>query len=129
MAKYAVTRKNALDNALVFCNYANVTGLEIEGYEGIDWIETARTLAAMKEQISKPRAKVESKAHHENANSLTKVLDLTNEGDVISTKWVIENIAGVMSAQKASAILMMGVESGNFVKVEKSKPVTYERIA
>jgi hypothetical protein len=129
MTKSTITRKQALENALIFCNYANVTALTIEGYEGIDWVETANVLAKMHEQVAKPRAKAVSKARKMNENLAEWVFD-NAPTDAITTKDVVAlGNPDIATTQKASAVLRVGTEMGFFEKVVDRKKVTYNKIA
>lgn len=125
MTKSAITRKQALENALIFCNYANVTALTIEGYEGIDWVETANVLAKMYEQVSKPRAKAVSKARVANealAGAIAKVLP----ADGLTSKQIVElGNPNITTTQKAAAVMRVAEELGYAHKVKNGKKISY----
>lgn len=126
MAKSTITRKQALENALIFCNYANVTALTIEGNEGIDWAETANVLAKMHEQVSKPRAKAVSKARKMNENLATEVAKaLPAEG--LTSKQIVElGNPAITTTQKAAAVMRVAEELGLARKVKDGKKISYQ---
>ncbi len=126
--KKNMTRKDALSNAILFCTYANVTALHIEGYKDIDWVETANVLHKMLEQVSKPRAKTVSKARQANENLAKKVAELC--GDEVTTKDVVAlGLPDIATTQKAAAVLRVACELGYFEKVTEGKKVSYHKIA
>lgn len=125
MTKSTITRKQALENALIFCNYANVTALTIEGNEGIDWVETANVLAKMHEQVSKPRAKAVSKARLMNENLAAEVAKaLPAEG--LTSKQIVElGNPAITTTQKAAAVMRVAEELGLARKVKDGKKISY----
>lgn len=126
--KKNMTRKDALSNALVFCNYANITALRIEGYEDIDWVETANVLHKMLTQVSKPRAKTVSKARKANEYLAKKVAELCD--NEVTTKDVVAlGLPDIATTQKAAAVLRVACEMGFFEKVTEGKKVSYHKIA
>lgn len=123
-----MTRKQALVNALIFCDYATCEAIQIDGHEGINWGETSAVLDKMLEQISKPRKAAVSKARKINEGLVDKVYDLAN--DVVTTKDVVAlGIAEIATTQKAAAVLKLAVELGKFEKVVEGKAVTYKKAA
>lgn len=123
-----MTRKQALVNALIFCDYAYCEAIQIDGHEGINWGETSAVLDKMLEQISKPRKAAVSKARKINEGLVDKVYDLAN--DVVTTKDVVAlGIAEIATTQKAAAVLKLAVELGKFEKVVEGKAVTYKKAA
>lgn len=131
MTKSTITRKQALENALIFCNYANVTALTIEGYEGIDWVETANVLAKMHEQVSKPRAKAVSKARKMNENLAERIMEcFPFDGGLQTTKDVVAmGFPEVTTTQKAAAVLRVACEMGLAEKVTEGKKVAYRAVS
>lgn len=129
MSKSTITRKQALENALIFCNYANVTALTIEGNEGIDWVETANVLAKMHEQVAKPRAKAVSKARLANEGLAVKIVkQLPAEG--LSSKGIVElGVPEVATTQKAVAVMRVAEEVGLVERVKDKKTITYKPVA
>jgi hypothetical protein len=125
MTKSTITRKAALENALVFCNYANMTALSIEGYENIDWVETANVLGNMLKQISKPRAAAESKAHKMNVNLATEIVaEFPDEG--LTTKGIVAlGNPNIGTTQKAAAVMRVAETLGLVTKVTEKKVITY----
>ena len=123
------TRAQAIENVLVLCNYANVTALTIEGYEGIDWVETANVLAKMHAQLVKPRAKAVSKARLANEGLARKLAAmLPVEG--ASTKQIVGfGIPEVATTQKAAAVMRVASELGLAEKVVDKKNITYKPVA
>lgn len=125
MTKSTITRKQALENALVFCNYANVTALTIEGYEGIDWVETANVLAKMHEQVSKPRAKAVSKARINN-EALAGAIAMLLPADGLTSKQIVElGNPEITTTQKAAAVMRVAEELGYAHKVKNGKKISY----
>ena len=125
MAKTTITRKSALSNALVFCNYANVTALTIEGYEDIDWVETANVLAKMLEQVSKPRAKAVSKARVAN-EALAGAIAMLLPADGLTSKQIVElGNPSITTTQKAAAVMRVAEELGYAHKVKDGKKISY----
>lgn len=125
MTKSTITRKQALENALIFCNYANVTALTIEGNEGIDWVETANVLAKMHEQVAKPRAKAVSKARKMNENLAAEIAKaLPTEG--LTSKQIVElGNPAITTTQKAAAVMRVAEEMGLAHKVKDGKKISY----
>lgn len=125
MTKSTITRKQALENALIFCNYANVTALTIEGNEGIDWVETANVLAKMHEQVAKPRAKAVSKARKMNENLAAEIAKaLPTEG--LTSKQIVElGNPSITTTQKAAAVMRVAEELGLAHKVKDGKKISY----
>lgn len=129
MTKSTITRKQALENALIFCNYANVTALTIEGNEGIDWVETANVLAKMHEQISKPRAKAVSKARKMNENLANKIIKAMAENGtphLTSKEIVALGMPEVATTQKAAAVMRVAEELGLVAKIKDGKKIFYQ---
>lgn len=129
MAKTTITRKSALSNALVFCNYANVTALSIEGHENIDWVETANVLAKMLEQVSKPRAKAVSKARKMNENLAAEIATAMAENgtpSLTSKEIVALGMPDVTTTQKAAAVMRVAEEMGLVIKVKDGKKISYK---
>jgi hypothetical protein len=127
MTKSTITRKQALENALIFCNYANVTALTIEGNENIDWVETANILGKMLAQVSKPRAKAVSKARKANENLAERVMEcFPFDGELQTTKDVVAmGFAEITTTQKAAAVLRVACEMGLAEKVTEGKKIAY----
>lgn len=125
MTKSTITRKQALENALIFCNYANVTALTIEGNEGIDWVETANVLAKMHEQVSKPRAKAVSKARKMNENLAVEIVNILPAEGLTSKQIVELGNPAVTTTQKAAAVMRVAEELGLAHKVKDGKKITY----
>lgn len=106
-----MTRKQALEFA--------IANLENE--------EVTEVLSKMLESISKPRAKQVSKARTMNENTARALWNVSPE--TLTTKAATEmGIPEIMTTQKASAVLRVGVELGLFEKVTEGKKVTYRKI-
>jgi len=125
MAKSNITRKQALENALIFCNYANVTALTIEGHENIDWVETANVLAKMCEQLSKPRAKAVSKARMQNENLVKDIINQIPADGLTSKEIVNLGNPAITTTQKAVAVMRVAEEMGLISKIKEGKKISY----
>lgn len=122
-----MTRKQALEYAIDGVEYARNLW-ETDG----DWSpeqsdEVIAILKRMLESISKPRAKQVSKARTMNENTAHALWEVSPE--TLTTKAATEiGIPEIMTTQKASAVLRVGVELGLFEKVTEGKKVTYRKI-
>lgn len=120
-----ITRKQALVNALVFCNYANAEAVHIPEHEDIDWVATGEVLGKMLEQIAKPRAKAISKARKMNENLAAEVAKaLPAEG--LTSKQIVElGNPAITTTQKAAAVMRVAEELGYAHKVKDGKKISY----
>lgn len=127
MSNATITRAQALSNAIAACTY--IKDLEIEESKSVDWAETVSVLNKMREQISKPRAKTESKAHVMNKNLATKVAEKASVGATITTKDVVNfGIPEILTTQKATAVLRVACEMGLVEKSVEKKKVFFKVI-
>lgn len=120
-----ITRKQALVNALIFCNYANAEAVHIPEHEDIDWVATGEVLGKMLEQIAKPRAKAVSKARKMNENLAAEVAKaLPAEG--LTSKQIVElGNPAITTTQKAAAVMRVAEELGYAHKVKDGKKIFY----
>lgn len=124
MTKSNVTRKSALSAAIIALDYLNFEGIQIEGIAE-DYSDIKETLGKMLEQVSKPRAKVVSKARVMNehlAREVAKVLPA--EG--LTSKQIVElgNYA-ITTTQKAAAVMRVAEELGLAHKIKDGKKISY----
>lgn len=109
--KSTVTRKQALEFAIANLDNEDVTAV----------------LNKMLESISKPRAKQVSKARIGNESLAHKLHEVAPSE--LTTKGATElGIPEIMTTQKASAVLRVGVELGLFEKTAEGKKITYHKI-
>ena len=117
--KNTMTRKQALENVIAFLND--------NAQFGDNWANEIEVLSKMLDSISKPRAKQVSKARIGN-EALARTLHNVAP-DALTTKGATElGIPEIMTTQKASAVLRVGVEMGLFEKVVEGKKVSYRKI-
>lgn len=126
MNKNTITRAQAVENALIFCNYANVTALTIEGHEGIDWVETANVLSKMHEQLMKPRKATISKARLANEGLARKIAKVLPAEGLTSKQIVGLGFPEVMTTQKAVAVMRVAEELGLAERVKDGKTITFK---
>ena len=126
-----ITRKQALVNALIFCNYANAEAVHVPEHEDIDWVATGEVLGKMLEQIAKPRAKAVSKARKMNENLAERVMEcFPFDGGLQTTKDVVSmGFAEITTTQKAAAVLRVACEMGLAEKVTEGKKVAYRAVS
>ena len=114
MATNTITRAQALAVAIERCS---------------DIPEVAEVLTKMHTSITKPRAKdpdAKSKTRMANENYAKQVAAaISAHGDGVNTKWVAENIAGILTTQKAAAVLKVACEMGLLHKNVEGKNITY----
>lgn len=120
-----MTRKQALVNALIFCDYANCEAIQIDGHEDINWGETSAVLAKMLEQISKPRKAVVSKARKMNENLAAKVCEHIPAEGLTSKEIVALGFPEITTTQKAAAVMRVAEELGLASKVKEGKNIRY----
>ena len=120
-----MTRKQALVNALIFCDYANCEAIQIDGHEDINWGETSAVLAKMLEQISKPRQAVVSKARKMNENLAAKVCKHIPAEGLTSKEIVALGLPEITTTQKAAAVMHVAEELGLASKVKEGKNIRY----
>ena len=82
-----------------------------------------------KKLTTKPASNGPTKTQRENAAMVTRVADaITAQGEPVTARWVLENVNGILTIQKASAIMRTGVRNGVFV-ADTSKKVTEYTVA
>lgn len=111
MAKSAITRVQALDFAIA----------------NLDNQEVVEVLAKMRESLAKPRKKSDapSKARVENL-ALVDAACAAIGDNVVTPKWLTEHVNGILTTQKAAAVMRLGVEVGKIEKVVDGRNVTYK---
>lgn len=120
-----MTRKQALVNALIFCDYATCEAIQIDGHEGINWGETSAVLDKMLEQISKPRKAVVSKARKINENLAAEVCKHIPAEGLTSKEIVALGLPEITTTQKAAAVMHVAEELGLASKVKEGKNIRY----
>ena len=116
-----ITRKQALVNALIFCNYANAEAVHIPEHEDIDWVATGEVL----EQVAKPRAKAVSKARKMNENLAAEVAKMLPAEGLTSKQIVELGNPAITTTQKAAAVMRVAEELGYAHKVKDGKKISY----
>lgn len=127
MAKYNVTRKDALSAIITFARE--------NGYDNNDVFEVVDNMLSKLSTTSKRSG--ETVAHKNNAKLLLANLNVFNDVDSLSARefanivpnFPVDNM-GRPSIHKATAILVQGVNDGVLVKVapeKKSQPMRYTR--
>ncbi len=95
--------------------------------DNLDNAEVVEVLNKMLASISKPRAKQISKARLGNESLAHKLYEVAP--NAFTTKDATElGIPEIMTTQKASAVLRVGVELGLFEKFAEGKKVRYRKI-
>ena len=78
---------------------------------------------------TKPDSVNPTKKQRENAKLVARVADaITAQGTPVTTRWVFENTSGILTIQKASAVMREGIRSGVFI-ADTSKKVTEYSVA
>ena len=78
---------------------------------------------------TKPAKGEPTKTQRENAVMVARVADaIRDHGESVTARWVLENVDGILTIQKASAIMRTGVRGGTFV-ADTNKKVTEYSVA
>ena len=78
---------------------------------------------------TKPASNGPTKTQRENAAMVARVADtIRDHSEPVTARWVLENVDGILTIQKASAIMRTGVRNGVFV-ADTSKKVTEYTVA
>lgn len=113
MTKSTMTRKDALVSAIAKFD-ADAPEVEV--------------LTKLLASISKPRKKSDapSKARIENLKLVDAAAEaIAAHGEAVSSKWLTEHIRGIMTTQKAAAVMRLGVEVGKIVRIVDGRNVSY----
>lgn len=112
MTKNTVTRADAIRAAI---ELFPVDAPEIE------------VLEKMLTSITKPRKKSDAPSKTRIAN-LALVDDAVNVmgNNEVNAKWLTEHVKGIMTTQKAAAIMRLGVEVGKIDKIVDGRNVSYK---
>ena len=111
-----ITRKAALEFAIA--------------HIGEDNAEVTAKLAAMLEQLNKPRkagVKRETAAHKANAALVEKLVEVAPKDEAFDGAYVREKLE-LDTPQKATAVMKLACEMGYFERVKEGKKVTYTYI-
>ena len=96
--------------------------------DALEGTEFAPVLVKMYEQVTKPRKKSDAppKTQIENAAILARAVEaMTNHGEPVGSQWLTEHVAGILSTQKATAIMKKGIADGLVTANREGKKVTY----
>lgn len=78
---------------------------------------------------TKPKNDQPTKAQRENAEALERVADaIRTHGEPVTARWILENVAGILTIQKASSLARIGVKSG-ILTADTNKKVTEYNVA
>lgn len=115
MANKNMTRAQAIEFAIE----------TIRNYEGD--CEAIEVLEKMHTQITKPRKRSDapSKARIQNEALAAKCIAAMEGHEAVTSKWLIEHVNGLMTPQKATAVMRIAIESGEVVRNKDGKVVTY----
>ena len=111
MTKSAITRVEALDYAIA----------------NLDNPEVVEVLGKMRESLAKPRKKSDapSKTRIENEALLDKACEAIGD-NIVTNKWLTEHVNGILTTQKAAAIMRLGVQLGKIEKQVDGRNVFYK---
>ena len=112
MATNTVTRASVL-----------ATALELEGIWNAEELEVLQKMYA---SVTKPRKKSEepTKTQLVNANLAAKLVEaMKSYGEPVTTKWIMEHVNGIMTSQKAVAVIKAAGES--IVKFYEGRQAMY----
>ncbi len=84
-------------------------------------------LNKMLASITKPRKKSDapSKARIENEKLVDAAIAAMN-GETVNAKWLTEHVRGILTTQKAAAVMRLGVELGKIEKLVDGRKVSYK---
>ena len=122
MAEKKMTRKEALEN---------VFGWIADGYIPSDEAtveEVREVLDKMYASITKPRVKsnAPSKARIENEKLAAAAVEAIREhGEPVTCKWITEHVRGILTPQKATAVMKLAIDAGEVTREKNGKVVTY----
>ncbi len=118
MAKNEMTRKQALEVAIAALDYNDPKAEEARG-----------VLSKMVEQLSKPKTTpTVNKTRVANEALVREIAESVPAGTTITCGWITENVQGVMTPQKAVALMKVGESLGLFRRTVDGKKVGYERL-
>lgn len=119
MAEKKMTRKEALEFAIEV----------VTDHEGE--CEAVEVLKKMHEQVSKPRKKSDAptKTQIINANLADKcVAAMEGHEDGVTSKWLIEHVAGLMTPQKVTPVMKVAIADGRVTRTKEGKTVIYSLV-
>ena len=117
MANKEMTRAQALEFALEVLNT----------YDDARALEAYPVLEKMHAQVTKPRKRSDapSKARIQNEALAAKCIAAMEGQEGVTSKWLIEHVDGLMTPQKATAVMKIAVESGAVIRSKDGKTVSY----
>ena len=122
MAEKKMTRAQAIEFAI-----DNITANCMGDMEKTGANEAIEILEKMHAQITKPRKKSDapSKARIQNEALAAECVAAMEGQESVTSKWLIEHVNGLMTPQKATAVMKIAIESGAVVRKKEGKTVTY----
>ena len=114
MTKNIMTRAQALTNAISLFD------------EGAPEVEVLNKLLV---SITKPRKKSDapSKTRKENLLLVDAAVEaMSAHGEPVNAKWLTEHVKGILTTQKAAAVMRLGAEVGKIEKLVDGRKVTYK---
>ena len=91
----------------------------------VDGVEVRLTNALMMEYAidalrkGKSGEKKETEKHKENVALAKRILAAMPDGEPVTSAWIVENVEGVVSSQRCTAIMKILVENELVVKIPK----------
>lgn len=118
MANKEMTRAQALEFAMKLIEDTS---------DAPEYVEVHEVLAKMHAQVTKPRKKSDapSKARIQNEALAAECIAAMEGHENVTSKWLIEHVNGLMTPQKATAVMKIAIESGAVVRNKEGKTVTY----
>lgn len=89
--------------------------------------EAKTVLEKMHAQVTKPRKKSDapSKVRLQNEALANAAVELMNGQESVTTKWLCEHVKGLLTPQKATAVMRIAVDDGRVIRNKEGKQVTY----
>ncbi len=84
-------------------------------------------LNSMIKQLKKPAKRTETKEDRERATLVATAIETikANPDAICDAKWICENVKGIMSTQKAGAIMRIAIAQGSITKHYDAKGKPY----
>lgn len=126
MAEKKMTRKEALEAAIYLVKLAADETINTDN--AANWNEAAEVLGKMYASITKPRVKsnAPSKARIENEKLAAAAVEAIREhGEPVTCKWITEHVRGILTPQKATAVMKLAIDAGEVTREKNGKVVTY----
>lgn len=122
MAEKKMTRAQALEFAI-----DNIAANCMDNMEETGANEAIEVLNKMLIQVTKPRKKSDapSKARIQNEALAAECIAAMEGQESVTSKWLIEHVNGLMTPQKATAVMKIAIESGAVIRTKEGKMVSY----